>query len=128
MIAPNSLRQIAENKLINLRYFTDEKHVGISLDETTTTSDVVDLIHLFAEHGGHGVVDLQWTEEETDVTTNWPDHIVRTSPFLTQEVFEKYHSEHELLRYLKRLENKDLSLGSFDDILRLLYNETQCHD
>jgi len=69
------------------------------------------LIHLFAAYDGNGVVDLQWTEDNTDVELNWPAGIQRKDAYLEQEVFEKYHSEHEILRYIKRLENKDLSLA-----------------
>jgi glycine dehydrogenase len=88
---------------INLRIF-DDTAVGISLDETTTSEDLIDLWQIFALKD-----ELPFTIEElTDSTC----HILlpRQSSYLTHPVFNRYHSETELLRYLHKLETKDLSL------------------
>ncbi|MCX7592875.1 MAG: aminomethyl-transferring glycine dehydrogenase [Fischerella sp.] len=97
-----------EHKRINLRIF-DDTTVGISLDETTTVEDVQDLWEIFA-----GTDNLPFTLEELSppLTTTPSPHLLlpRQSPFLTHPIFNRYHSETELLRYLHRLETKDLSL------------------
>ncbi|MBW4583737.1 aminomethyl-transferring glycine dehydrogenase [Aetokthonos hydrillicola Thurmond2011] len=94
---------------INIRIF-DASTVGISLDETTTEEDLIDLWRVFAL--GH---DLSFPVEElltdellTDKASG--DPFARTSAYLTHPVFNSYHSETELLRYLHKLESKDLSL------------------
>ncbi|MEH1831055.1 MAG: aminomethyl-transferring glycine dehydrogenase [Nostoc sp.] len=93
----------AEQLQINLRIF-DATAVGISLDETTTPEDLIDLWQIFA-----GTNDLPFTLEE--LTSPLPHlSFSRTSTYLTHPVFNRYHSETELLRYLHRLESKDLSL------------------
>nr|WP_283751785.1 aminomethyl-transferring glycine dehydrogenase [Roseofilum acuticapitatum] len=96
----------AQEKKINLRTL-DEKTVGISLDETTTLADVVDLWEIFAQ--GQNV---PFTPEEIQASAPAPDfgNFTRHSPYMTHPVFHQYHSETELLRYLHRLESKDLSL------------------
>lgn len=90
----------AHEKQINLRKI-DSRHVGISLDETTTRTDIEDLIHVFSEHSpGNG---------ETK-SYEIPVELCRTSTYLTHPVFNSYHSETEMLRYIHRLQGKDLSL------------------
>lgn len=106
------LKAIAESQNINFRYFEDKVHVGISLDETVTRDDLETILRIFAEHGGSGVVDMKWSyETDTTVSINWPNELIRTSTYLQHDVFKIHHSEHEMLRYIKRLENKDLSLA-----------------
>ena len=87
---------------INLRAI-DSEAVGISLDETTTRADIVALGQLFG-----AVVDV----DALDVATAdaLPADLVRTSEFLTHPVFNTHHSEHELLRYLRSLADKDLAM------------------
>nr|WP_322111851.1 aminomethyl-transferring glycine dehydrogenase [Aerosakkonema funiforme] len=97
--------EAAKNRRINLRVL-DEHTVGISLDETTTVEDIIDIWQIFA-----GTQQLPFTfstfyHSELKVHTS----LVRTSNYLTHPVFNSYHSETELLRYLHRLESKDLSL------------------
>ncbi|MEI6606554.1 MAG: aminomethyl-transferring glycine dehydrogenase [Verrucomicrobiota bacterium] len=86
---------------INLRRI-DADHLGIALDETTTAAD---LRAITAAFGAHSPVPVEPT------TPDWPAGLLRTTPFLTQKVFTSYHSETEMLRYLKRLETKDLALN-----------------
>ncbi|YAF97431.1 MAG: aminomethyl-transferring glycine dehydrogenase [Nodularia sp. CChRGM 3473] len=89
---------------INLRIF-DATAVGISLDETTTLEDLIDLWQIFA-----GTDNLPFTIEELTSPSSSHLPLVRTSSYLTHPVFNRYHSETELLRYLHQLETKDLSL------------------
>lgn len=102
------LKQLAESKGINLRYF-DTDHVGISLDETVQLEDVEALLRLFGEVAGKSVAfDLERKAENVELV--FPAAIERKSSYLTHPVFNVHHTEHELLRYMKWLENKDLSL------------------
>src|SRR6202008_1658543 len=96
---------IAESKEINFRYI-DAKHVGISLDQTCEEGDVNDVISIFAEALGKtfNVADCK------DCNLIQTSNLKRTSAFLTHPTFNTYHSETEMMRYIKRLENKDLSL------------------
>ncbi|SFQ20790.1 aminomethyl-transferring glycine dehydrogenase [Hymenobacter arizonensis] len=103
-----SLRQEAEAARINFRYF-DEVRVGISLNQNTELHDVNDILDVFAKVLGKEVEQLVDLPEELELT--WPKSLVRTSEYLTHPVFNTHHAEHELLRYMKQLENKDLSLA-----------------
>lgn len=95
-----SIREKAEKAEINFRYF-DNNTIGISVDETTSVEDVENILSVF---GGAKV------KPEGKAELAWPSSLVRTSPFLTHPVFSTHHSEHEMLRYIKKLENKDLSM------------------
>jgi glycine dehydrogenase len=99
----------AGSQQINLRQI-DANSIGISLDETTTATDVMDLWRIFA-----GETAPTFTYSEID-TSNDPSSIqtstlARTSAYLTHPTFNIYHSETELLRYITRLQSKDLSLA-----------------
>jgi len=96
----------AESRRMNLRYI-DEQTAGISLDETTSEKDVADLLQVFNGDGGLGFT-LDSLAEEVDAS--FPKGLARTSEYLSHAVFNRYHSETEMLRYLKRLEARDLSL------------------
>jgi glycine dehydrogenase len=91
---------------MNLRRFDDG--VGISCDEATTVADVAELLEAFANADA-----LPWSLDaliaETEVPA-LPAALVRTTAYLTHPTFERYHAEHEMLRYLNRLTTKDLSL------------------
>ncbi len=89
----------ARTKQINLRAI-DTTHIGISLDETTTTADVDELLEIFGAKIGL----------KTLSTSGIPLDLQRKSPYLTHPVFNSYHSETEMLRYIHRLQTKDLSL------------------
>ena len=103
------LRAIAEEKNTNFRYFSTG-HVGISLDETTQPADIQEILNIFSEASGknRSVSNLDSSGGEIEVA--FPEGLKRTSGFLTHPVFNTHHTEHELLRYMKWLENKDLSL------------------
>jgi glycine dehydrogenase len=79
---------------INVRHYSDAA-VGLSFDETTTEDDLRV---------------LTGDESETVAASSIPDNLRRTSKFLAENVFNNYHTEHEMLRYIKRLESRDLSL------------------
>ncbi|MFN6559275.1 MAG: aminomethyl-transferring glycine dehydrogenase [Nostoc sp. ChiSLP01] len=98
---------VSEQLQINLRIL-DATAVGISLNETTTVDDVLDILAIFAEEK-----ELPFTWEEWfSPSSSSSAHISlpRQTSYLTHPVFNRYHSETELLRYLHRLESKDLSL------------------
>lgn len=102
-----AIRKKAEAQRINLRYI-DEVHIGISLDETTIVEDLFDLINCFEN-------DTDPVSFEIDAEaglTRIPQALMRTSKFLTHAVFNSYRSESQMMRYIKYLENKDLSLNT----------------
>lgn len=103
----SKIKTIAENHQVNFRYF-DEKHIGISVDETTSQEDLLDILYLFAEANGNSGVSLTFSEDDT--TDNLPDFAQRSSSYLTHPVFNTHHSESQMMRYIRFLENKDLSL------------------
>ena len=104
----DKLRGVSENAMINLRYF-DTDHVGISFDETTTIAELANVIAVFETVTGKtSTVDLEVEAKSAPYSIELP--LRRESEYLQHPVFNKYHSEHEMLRYMKRLENKDLSL------------------
>lgn len=93
---------------INFRYFEDE-FVGISLNETTTVAEVNKIISVFAKVAGKAANQYHsgsLPEVDSPITSS----LIRKTDFMKQAVFNKYHSEHEMLRYIKHLESKDLSL------------------
>lgn len=107
--AKEKLRQTALDNSINIRYFEDAS-VGISLDETTSNSDVQALLNIFESISEKSLQDFDHEKHSKGLSLNWPEELVRKSEYLTHPVFNTHHSEHEMLRYIKRLENKDLSL------------------
>jgi len=100
-----TLRRARERRM-NFRQI-DAETLGIALDETTSPQDVRDILAVFNEGRDPG-----WTIEElaAGLDPGFPAPLARTSPYLQQPVFNRYHSELEMLRYLKRLESRDLSL------------------
>ncbi len=99
------LIKVAEASGVNIRGIADDV-VGISLDETVGLSDVLDLIGVLSKTRDHGVslADLP------PGTEGIPDSLQRRSEYLTHPVFNLYHSETEMLRYIRKLESRDLSL------------------
>ncbi|KAJ4837977.1 Glycine dehydrogenase (decarboxylating) 1, mitochondrial [Turnera subulata] len=91
---------------INLR-IVDAKTVTVSFDETTTLEDVDDLFKVFA---GGQPVPFTAASLAPEVNNAIPSELTRESPYLTHPIFNTYHTEHELLRYIHRLQSKDLSL------------------
>jgi len=102
-----AIRQEAESQEVNFRYFENE-FIGISLDETTTLADVEQIVQILTKAENKSfILDKNLAE---NITLNLPENLIRTSSYLTHPVFNSYHTEHEMLRYMKSLENKDLSL------------------
>lgn len=100
-----ALRTIAERQGVNFRYL-EHGNVSISFDETKTLADVEELLGIFAEASGKEIkINLK---NEIDIV--FAPSLNRTSTYMSHPVFSSYHTEHEMLRYLKSLENKDLSL------------------
>ena len=102
------LRNVALKRKINFNYFGSNS-VGISLDETTSLGDVKEILSVFEEVLGK-TLSIDINQLANNIEVNYPENIKRTSKYLTQKVFNSYHSETELLRYIKSLENRDLSL------------------
>jgi glycine dehydrogenase len=104
-----SIRDRAEEMGVNFRYFDDHCNIGISLNEATTVEDVAEILSIFT-----GSADLTYVYDvlgkARSVASVLPEGLFRTSLYLTHPVFNKHHSEHEMLRYLKHLENKDISM------------------
>ncbi len=101
----DAIRAIAEKNEINLRYNLDGS-IGVSFDETKTLNDVVVLLNIFAEAKGLTVS----IQPKTEIDVDFGAKLTRQSTFMQHEVFKQYQTEHEMLRYLKSLESKDLSL------------------
>ena len=105
--ADSNVRTEAEAKGINFHYAADGS-ISISLDETTTARDVLNIISLFTHQDSASSFSI-----DADMAlTHIPTSLTRTSRFLTQQVFNTHHSETQMMRYLKFLENKDLSLNT----------------
>jgi glycine dehydrogenase len=100
-----TVMQEAVKREVNFRYFGDN-HIGISVDETTTASDVNLVLEILAVAESKKAVQVSSNGKEI----TWPSSLIRKSAILTHPVFNTHHSEHEMLRYIKRLENKDLSM------------------
>lgn len=102
----NRIREIALSRHINFRYI-DELHIGISLNETINENDVNEIVSVFEDA-------LEKKNHETnrleEPAVRLPAELMRTTPYLQHPNFNSYHSETEILRYMKMLENKDLSL------------------
>lgn len=105
---PSALKKLALAKEINFNYFENE--VGISLDETTSQRDVLDILHVFASLTDNDTAMADFDTES--LLVNIPSSLTRTSGFLSHPVFKEHRSETEMMRYIKSLENKDLSLNT----------------
>src|SRR5665647_2814669 len=101
------VKEISQSNEMNF-YFPSQNLVTISLDETSTKNDVLQILDVFNSANNVDTSAITF-DNETDLN-NIPDSLQRTSSFLLHPVFNKYHSETEMMRYLKMLENKDLSL------------------
>ncbi len=105
---PDAFREAALQARMNFRYFPDGA-VGVSLDETTTAADVDAVLDLFAQMSG---ARAQAVPMPDDPGSAIPDTLCRRSDFLTHPVFNAHHSETEMMRYIKRLERKDVGLDT----------------
>ena len=96
----------AAKRNINFRKISN-KTIGISFDETSTPSDVLDVLKCFDENYASYI-----EVSQDDFLTNIPSDLTRTSTYLLHPVFNSHHSESKMMRYIKSLENKDLSLNT----------------
>ncbi len=101
------IREKAERQFINLRYI-DAAHISISIDETTGIDELYDLINCFENDNDPVAFDIHHDTELHHI----PSALIRTSAFLTHPVFNTHKSESQMMRYIKQLENKDLSLNT----------------
>jgi glycine dehydrogenase len=100
------VKAIAEKNEINF-YYIDENTVSISLNETTSIVDINKIVSVFASANNTQATAIETLSE----TNHFPSNLARTSPFLEFDIFNKHHSETDLMRYIKKLERKDLSLN-----------------
>ncbi len=105
---PESIRKIATERGLNFYY--SGKEIGISLDETTSQQDVLDIISVFATAANQDTAVATFSSDAT--LDHIPSHLTRTSSYLLHPVFNSHHSESQMMRYIKFLENKDLSLNT----------------
>src|SRR3984893_17807659 len=103
-----ALHQAAAAVHVNLRHI-DGTQVGVAVDETTTRDDLLKLFALFAEVVGKTET-FDIDALDADAKVSLPKALERTSEYLTHPVFNRHHSEHEMLRYLRSLADKDLAL------------------
>jgi glycine dehydrogenase len=103
------IRTEAEKQEMNFFYF-DNQHIGISLDETKNQKDILRILHVFARSRNIQTATAGFDADAT--LTNIPTALTRTSTYLQHPVFNSHHSESQMMRYLKSLENKDLSLNT----------------
>jgi glycine dehydrogenase len=100
------IQEVAVPAEMNFRY--EESAIFISFDEAKTVEDAAEVISVFAKACGNSTPDVHAMAAELNLEL--PEALLRKSEYLTHPVFNNYHSEHEMLRYIKRLEAKDLSL------------------
>ncbi|MDC1336050.1 aminomethyl-transferring glycine dehydrogenase, partial [Flavobacteriaceae bacterium] len=101
----NKIKKIAELNKINFNYI-DEKYFSISLNETTSLKDIQKIVDTIAKATNIDLFEINLNVKQK----RFPDELKRESTFMDSEVFNKYHSETALMRYIKNLERKDLSL------------------
>ncbi len=100
------VRPIAEENEVNF-YYPDSKTVVISVNETTTIEDVNQIISIFAKATHQNAFEIETLTEGNAI----PQTVIRKTEFLTHDVFNSFQSETEMMRYIKKLERKDLSLN-----------------
>lgn len=103
------IRNAAEASNLNFNYF-QQGSILVSLDETCEIDDLFAIADVFKTASNTNIENSEVEKIMQQVDISFPSNIGRTSDYLTHEIFNKYHTEHELLRYIKKLENKDLSL------------------
>ena len=106
-ISVESLKTIALEYEVNFHYF-ETGEIGISFDETTDIDDVNTLIEILATADDNTPVFAD--EEDLEDLTSMDENLERATAYLTHEVFNRYHSETEMMRYIKKLERRDISL------------------
>ncbi|WP_336065231.1 aminomethyl-transferring glycine dehydrogenase [Mesoflavibacter sp. CH_XMU1404-2] len=100
------VKEVAETNEVNF-FYEDANTVLISINETTSISDLNEIVKIFAEAENKKAIEITELADTNNIDTD----LNRTSDFLTLDVFNSYHSETELMRYIKKLERKDLALN-----------------
>jgi glycine dehydrogenase len=100
------VKAIAKKHEVNF-FYPDAETISISFNETTSVNDINQIIAIFAEASGKDAFNVNQLANESMV----PENLVRKSTFLQYDVFNNHHSESQLMRYIKKLERKDLSLN-----------------
>ncbi|MDR3626209.1 MAG: aminomethyl-transferring glycine dehydrogenase [Ignavibacteriaceae bacterium] len=103
-----AIRKLALSKSINFRY--EEDSIGISINEPTSLNDALEIIKIFAKTVNKTLSRKEIAALADSIEVSFDNGLQRTSSYLQHPIFNTYHCETEMLRYLKRLENKDLSL------------------
>lgn len=103
------IRKRAEEKGYNF-FYGKPGFIGISLDETTFQNDLLEIVSIFEEARGISVASISFDYDAE--LESIPPALIRKSSYLTHPVFNSYHSETEMMRYIKKLEDKDLSLNT----------------
>ncbi len=106
--AATKLKGIAEKHELNFRRL-DEKRVSLAFDEAKNLDDCREVLAAFAELKGTELQDSHLPDPES-IEAEFPEALKRSSSYMEHPVFHSFHSEHEMLRYMKSLENKDISL------------------
>ncbi len=105
------IKFLAVEAEINFRY-TDDRYIGITVDETTQKEDIQRIVQVFAKARALNYMDADFEKLTEQIEIDYPEKLTRKSGFLNHPVFNRYHSETKMLRYIKSLENNDLSLNS----------------
>src|SRR5690606_28758763 len=105
-VQQSKINSFAVAEKLNLRY--EEGSIYVSFDETKSSQDVTDILNVFRK--STKITSLDIKQELENLSTDFPANLKRTTGLLDYPVFNSYHTEHEMLRYIKRLEVKDLSL------------------
>ncbi|MCS6904604.1 MAG: aminomethyl-transferring glycine dehydrogenase [Bacteroidia bacterium] len=109
---PQNLRNEIEKRALaakmNLRYYPNVPKIGIALDETTQLSHIQQLVDIFARAVGKESISI--ATENLSLELDWSQSLIRTSTYLAHPIFNRYHTETELMRYIRKLESRDLSL------------------
>ncbi len=108
-VSLDAIRNEALDYDVNLHYFEDGT-IGVSIDETTDMDDINVLIDIFATAAGNAPVFVESMEEVLSLDAI-PDKFIRSVDYLQHKIFNLYHTETDMMRYMKRLERKDISLA-----------------
>lgn len=99
-----ALKAMAETHKMNL-FFPNESTVILSFNETDTLKEITELINVFSAVVGKDYSEIHWSDNN-----KIPQSLVRQSTYMTEEIFNEFHNETEMMRYIKKLERKDISL------------------
>jgi glycine dehydrogenase len=112
-VSVENIKTYSEDAKINFHYIDDET-LSISIDEKDDLENVNDILEIFSKSCNHSdsidLINEVLSGDYNQATARIPDILYRKTPFMQNEVFNKYHSETDMMRYIKSLENKDLSL------------------